>query len=154
MLGHAGDIRTSGNTMRQTNLPPGTSPALIVVGLDGLVTYANTACEELLGYQSAATLKRQSLATLLVRHSDAPPGDCFKALCERNVVTTWNHSDGYVVFAVILDSILLHDRDPVLVVTLTELVVTLTDIPDSWCRCGWRPGHHVHREHGHTHELV
>jgi hypothetical protein len=151
MLGHAGDIRTSGNTMREPNMPPGTPPALIVVELDGLVTYANTACEKLLGYQSAATLKSQSLAALLVGHSDAPPGDCFKVLCDRNVVTKWNHSDGCVVFAVVLDSILLHDRAPVFVVTLTELVVTLTDIPDSYCRCGSRPGHH---EHGHTHELV
>ncbi len=140
--------------MRQPILPPGTPPALIVVGLDGLVMYANTACENLLGYQSAATLKTQSLAALLVTNSDAHPGDCFKVLSDRNVVTRWNHSDGYVVFAVILDSILLHDRDPVLVVTLTELVVTLTDIPDHYCRCGSRPGHHVHHEHGTAHELV
>lgn len=133
--------------MRQPILPPGTPPALIVVGLDGLVMYANTACENLLGYQSAATLKRQSLSGLLVRLADAPPGDCFKVLCDRNVVTKWNHSDGYVVFAVVLDAILLHDSEPVLVVTLTELVVTLSDIPDS-CRCGSRPEDHAHHIDG------
>jgi PAS domain-containing protein len=116
---------------------------MIAIGLDGLVTYANTACEKLLGYQSAATLKGQSLAALIVGHSDASLGDCIKVLCNQNVVTNWNHSDGYVVSAVILDSNLLDDVDPVLVVTLTELVVTLTG-GDSHARCNSRPEHDTH----------
>ncbi len=49
--------------------------ATIVIGLDGVVVYANPACERLLGYQTAKTLEGQSLAALLAGKSGSPPRD-------------------------------------------------------------------------------
>ena len=39
--------------------------ATLVIGFDGVVVYANPACERLLGYQTALTLEGQRLNTLL-----------------------------------------------------------------------------------------
>ena len=95
--------------------------ATIVIGLDGIVIYANSACERLLGYQSARTLEGQALSTLLAGHSDPSPRDCVELVRDANTVTTWNHSDGHSVAALISDPMLLRNRDLMLMVTLADV---------------------------------
>jgi PAS domain S-box-containing protein len=95
--------------------------ATIVVGLDGLVVYANPACERMLGYHTARTLEGQSLAALLIRQSATSPEECIELLRDPDAVTMWNHSDGYPVAALASDAMLLPATDPILIVTLTDV---------------------------------
>ena len=95
--------------------------ATIVIGLDGLVVYANPACERLLGYQTARTLEGQALATLVTGRSDTPPRDWIDLLCDPNTVTNWNHSDGYPVATLASDPTTLRGTDPMLMVSLTDV---------------------------------
>jgi PAS domain S-box-containing protein len=95
--------------------------ATIVIGLDGVVVYANPACERLLGYQMATTLGGQSLAALIIGQSDTPPQDCIELLRDRSTVTNWNHSDGYPVAARVSDSMLLRGTPLMMMVTLTDV---------------------------------
>ncbi len=95
--------------------------ATIVIGLDGIVIYANAACERLLGYHTARTLEGQSLSTLLVGQSHNPPGDCVELLRDANTVTNWNHSDGYSIAALISDPMLVRSTEPMLMVTLANV---------------------------------
>lgn len=96
----------------------------IAIGLDGVVVYANSACEKMLGYQTADSLKGQPLTALLIGHSHSAPEDCVDLLRERNAITKWNHSDGYPIAVVVSNSMLLRGTD-------TRLMVTLTDVTES-----------------------
>ena len=95
--------------------------ATIVIGLDGVVVYANPACERLLGYQTARTLEGQSLASLLTGQSDTPPLDWIEMLCDPNTVTHWNHSDGYAVATLASDPVTLRETDLMFMVSLTDV---------------------------------
>lgn len=97
--------------------------ATIVIGFDGVVVYANPACERLLGYQCARTLEGRSLPVLLAGHSDTPPTDCIELLRDPNTVTNWNHSDGYPLAAVVSDPLLFRTTgpDPMLLVSLRDV---------------------------------
>jgi len=95
--------------------------ATIVVGLDGLVVYANPACERMLGYHTARTLEGQSLAALLIRQSATSPEEWIELLRDPDAVTMWNHSDGYPVAALASDAMLLPAIDPMLIVSLTDI---------------------------------
>ncbi len=95
--------------------------ATIVVGLDGVVVYANRACERLLGYRTAMTLEGQSLAALLTEQSDTLPRDWIDLLCDPDTVTNWNHSDGYPVATLASDAMLLRDTEMMLMVSLTDV---------------------------------
>jgi PAS domain S-box-containing protein len=95
--------------------------ATIVVGLDGVVVYANPACERMLGYHTARTLEGQSLAALLIDQSGASPQDSIELLRDPDAVTNWNHSDGYPVATLASDAMLLPANDPMLMVTLTDV---------------------------------
>jgi PAS domain-containing protein len=95
--------------------------ATIVVGLDGVVVYANPACERMLGYHTARTLEGQSLAALLIGRSGASPDDWIDLLRDPDAVTNWNHSDGYPIATLASDAMLLPATDPLLMVTLTDV---------------------------------
>ncbi len=95
--------------------------ATIVVGLDGVVVYANPACERMLGYHTAGTLEGQSLAALLVGQSGASPEDWIRLLRDPDAVTNWNHSDGYPIATLASDATLLPATDSMLMVTLTDV---------------------------------
>src|SRR6188472_1190070 len=95
--------------------------ATIVVGLDGVVVYANPACERVLGYHTARTLEGQSLAALLVGQSGASPEDCVDLLRDPDAVTNWNHCDGYPIATLASDATFLPATDSMLMVTLTDV---------------------------------
>ena len=95
--------------------------ATIVVGLDGVVVYANPACERMLGYHTARTLEGQSLAGLLVGQSGASPEDCVDLLRDPDAVTNWNHRDGYPIATLASDATFLPATDSMLMVTLTDV---------------------------------
>jgi len=95
--------------------------ATIVVGLDGVVVYANPACERMLGYHTARTLEGQSLAALIVGQSGASPDDWIRVLRDPDAVTNWNHSDGYPIATLASDATLLPATDSMLMVTLTDV---------------------------------
>ncbi len=96
-------------------------PPTITIGTDGVVVHANSACEKMLGYQTAASLQGQSLAALLIGASYTSPRDWFELLRDRDTVTNWNHSDGYPITAVVSNSMLLRGTDALLMVTLTDV---------------------------------
>ena len=103
-------------------LPDRLDTPTIAIGTDGVVVYANSACEKMLGYQAATTLKGQSLAALLIGASHlSAPREWFELLRDRDTVTNWNHSDGYPVAAIVSDSRLLRGTDVMLMVTLTDV---------------------------------
>ena len=77
--------------------------ATIVIGLDGVVVYANPACERRLGYQTARTLEGQFLSELLIDQPGTPPRYCIEPLRDPDTVTNWNHSDGYPIAALASD---------------------------------------------------
>jgi len=95
--------------------------ATIVIGLDGVVVYANPACERLLGYQTALTLEGQSLATLLTGQSNGVPRELIERLCDPDTVTNWNHSDGYPVATLTSDPTPLRMTDLMLMVSLEDV---------------------------------
>lgn len=95
--------------------------ATIVIALDGVVVYANPACERLLGYQTARTLEGQSLATLITGQSDTPPLDWIEMLSDPTTVTHWNHSDGYAVATLASDPVTLRETDLMFMVSLTDV---------------------------------
>ena len=92
--------------------------ATIVVALDGTVVYANPACERLLGYQTSKTLEGQWLPSLLVRHSETPVHACIEMLRDPDVVTNWNHSDGYPIATLASDPMLFRATEEMLMVSL------------------------------------
>ena len=95
--------------------------ATIVIGLDGVVVYANPACERLLGYQTARTLEGQFLSELLIDQPGTPPRDCIELLRDPDTVTNWNHSDGYPIAALASDPMFLRSTDPMFMVSLTDV---------------------------------
>ena len=92
-----------------------------MIALDGWIVYANPACERLLGYQGAETLEGQSLATLLMNHSETAPDVCIDRLREPDTVTNWNHSDGYPIAIVASEAMLLELAEPMLMVSLIDV---------------------------------
>lgn len=95
--------------------------ATIVIGLDGVVIYANPACERLLGYQTALTLEGQSVTTLMAGQAKTSPRACIELLRDPNIVTNWNHSDGYPIATVATDPMLLHAAGMMLMVSLRDV---------------------------------
>ncbi|MFY9916794.1 MAG: PAS domain S-box protein [Mycobacterium sp.] len=95
--------------------------ATIVIGLDGVVVYANPACERLLGYQSARTLEGQSLTSLLTGQSGGLPLDWIGLFYDPDTVTNWNHSDGYPVATLASDPMALRESELMLMVSLTDV---------------------------------
>jgi PAS domain-containing protein len=93
----------------------------IVVGLDGVVVYANPACERLLGYQTAGTLEGQPLRTLLGGPSEKAPIDWIDLLSDPDTVTNWNHSDGYPVATLACDPVTLQTTHPMFMVSLLDV---------------------------------
>ncbi len=97
--------------------------ATIVIGFDGVVVYANPACERMLGYQTALTLEGQRVNALLVDQSDNSARGCIELLRNPDTVTNWNHSDGYPLAALASEPMLLYS-------TALMLMVSLTDVSD------------------------
>ncbi|MDT5007366.1 MAG: hypothetical protein QOJ24_4542 [Mycobacterium sp.] len=95
--------------------------ATIVIALDGLVVYANPACERLLGYHTSKTLEGQSLRSLLAKQSETPPRACLEMLRDPDIVTNWNHSDGYPIATLASDSMVFHSTEEMLMVSLTDV---------------------------------
>jgi len=95
--------------------------ATIVVGVDGVIVYANPACERMLGYHTARTLEGQSLAALLIGQSGASPEDWIDLLRDPEAVTNWNHSDGYPIATLASNAMFLPATDAMLMVTLTDV---------------------------------
>ena len=95
--------------------------ATIVIGLDGVVVYANPACERLLGYQTRGTLEGRLLSTLLTGQSDALPRELIEQLWDTATVTSWNHSDGYPVATLASDPMALRLTDLMLMVSLEDV---------------------------------
>ena len=95
--------------------------ATIVIGLDGIVVYANPACERLLGYQTRGILEGRSLTTLLTGQTDALPRELIELLWDTDRVTNWNHSDGYPVATLALDPMALRLTDLMLMVSLEDV---------------------------------
>ncbi len=95
--------------------------ATIVIGLDGMVVYANPACERLLGYQTSKTLEGQSLTALLAGQSQTPARACIELLRDPDIVTNWNHSDGYPIATLASNPMILHATDPMLMVSLMDV---------------------------------
>ena len=95
--------------------------ATVVTGFDGVLIYANLACERMLGYQTARTLEGQLLTALLTGQSDTSPRTCIELLRDPKIVTNWNHSDGYPVATLASDQLLLYSTDLMLMVSLTDI---------------------------------
>jgi PAS domain S-box-containing protein len=95
--------------------------ATIVVALDGTVVYANPACERLLGYHTSKTLEGQWLPSLLVRQSETPVHACIEMLRDPDIVTNWNHSDGYPIATLMSDPMLFESTEEMLMVSLTDV---------------------------------
>ena len=95
--------------------------ATIVIGIDGLVVYANPACERLLGYQTAGTLEGQTLTALLAGQSQTTARACIELLRDPDIVTNWNHSDGYPIATLASDPMMLHSTDLMLMVSLMDV---------------------------------
>lgn len=93
----------------------------IVIGFDGVIVYANPACERLLGYQSCGTLEGQSLRDLLGGPSENPPFGWIDLLSDPDAVTNWNHSDGYPVATLASDPVTLQTTDPMFMVSLLDV---------------------------------
>jgi PAS domain S-box-containing protein len=95
--------------------------ATIVIGFDGVVVYANPACERLLGYQTALTLEGQLVNALLADQPDTTARGCVEMLRNPDRVTNWNHSDGYPVAALASDPMLVYATAMMLMVSLKDL---------------------------------
>ena len=95
--------------------------ATIVIGLDGVVVYANPACERLLGYQTAKTLEGQSLAGRHAGTSGSLTRDRIAIVYDPNTDTHWNHSDGYPIATLASDPMALRETDLMFMVSLTDV---------------------------------
>jgi PAS domain S-box-containing protein len=93
----------------------------IVIALDGTVVYANPACERMLGYHTSCTLEGQALPSLLVRQSETPAHACIEMLRDPELVTNWNHSDGYPIATLASDPMLFDSTETMLMVSLTDV---------------------------------
>jgi PAS domain-containing protein len=94
---------------------------IIAVGLeDGALVYANPASAELLGYADGAALTAQSLPALMAEHALTLPRDCIAVLV-ASAATFFNHTDGYLVRAIVSQPFLRRQDDPVLLVGLTDI---------------------------------
>ena len=97
------------------------STPTLVIGLDGVVLFANSACAELLGYRNGVTLKGQSLTQILMGESDATPEDCLDLLRTPDTVVKWLHADGYPIATIAATTICLRASDRLLMVNLTDV---------------------------------
>ena len=95
--------------------------ATIVIGFDGVVVYGNRACERMLGYQSSRTLEGQLLTSLMLGQSDSMPRAGLEQLRDANIVTKWNHSDGYPLAVLASDPMLFFYTGLMLMVSLTDV---------------------------------
>jgi PAS domain S-box-containing protein len=140
-IGHAGSTMYEPDTWKARNLPKSfrrssaellqghpadmllnrLDTATIVIALDGIVIYANPACERMLGYHTARTLEGQSLPSLLVRQSETPAGACIEMLRDPDIVTNWNHSDGYPIATLASDPMMFDSTETMLMVSLTDV---------------------------------
>ena len=97
------------------------STPTLVIGLDGVVQFANPACAELLGFRNGAALKGQSLPQLLADEPNATPEDCLALLRAPDAVVKWQHADAYPVSTIVSTTICLRATDPLLMVNLTDV---------------------------------
>ena len=95
--------------------------ATIVIGLDGVVVYANPACERMLGYQTRGTLEGRSLAALIDGQSNSLRQDWIDMLSDPDAVTNWNHSDGYPVATLASNPKMFPDDYPIFMVSLEDV---------------------------------
>ena len=94
--------------------------ATIVISLDGIVVYANPACERLLG-ETAGGLEGRPLASLIGGKSKSLPQNWIDGLCDPSAVTNWSHRDGYPVATLALDPKILPDDYSMFMVSLQDV---------------------------------
>jgi PAS domain-containing protein len=105
---------------------------MLAVCDDGMILYANPACQAMLGHGDSA-LAGQPLNRFLDVGSSISPPECVQVLREAaGDVTTWCHPELGTVHAVVSQSVLRRADDPVLLVGLIDVTEWLwTFGPDS-----------------------
>ena len=94
---------------------------MLAVCDDGVILYANPACEAMLGHGDNA-LAGQPLNRFLDVGSSISPPECVRVLREAaGDVTAWCHRELGTVCAVVSQSMLLRADDPVLIVGLIDV---------------------------------
>ena len=94
---------------------------LLAVCEDGMILYANPACEAMLGHDDN-TLAGQPLNRFLDVDSSISPPECVQVLREAaGDVTAWCHPELGTVRAVVSQPMLLRADDPVLFVGLIDV---------------------------------
>jgi PAS domain S-box-containing protein len=114
MIGYLGQL--TANTLLQRLATP-----MLAVCHDGIILYANPACEAMLGYGDNA-LAGQPLNRFLDVDSGIGPPACVQALRESaGSVTAWRHAELGTVHAVVSPSMLIRSDDPLLLVCLIDV---------------------------------
>jgi PAS domain-containing protein len=98
------------------------STAMLAVGLDGMVVYANPACEHMLGHHDANAMEGCPLSAVLADHVDTAPRDCVALLkVTGSTVIDFCDAAGFRVRTVISTPLLLREDDPLLLVSITDV---------------------------------
>ena len=114
MIGYLEQL--SANTLLQRLATP-----MLAVCDDGVILYANPACQAMLGPGDHA-LVGQPLNRFLDVGSNISPPQCVQILREAaGGVTTWRHPELRPIHAVVSPSMLLRADDPVLLVSLIDV---------------------------------
>ena len=94
---------------------------LLAVCDDGMILYANPACQAMLGHSDNA-LAGQPLNRFLDVDSSIGPPECVRILREAaGDVTAWCHPEQGIVHAVVSQPMLLRADDPLLLVALVDV---------------------------------
>lgn len=94
---------------------------LLAVCDDGIILYANPACDAMLGHGDNA-LAGQPLNRFLDVDSSISPPECVQVLREAaGDVTAWCHPEQGIVHAVVSQPMLLRADDPLLLVALVDV---------------------------------
>jgi PAS domain-containing protein len=98
------------------------STAVLAVGLDGIVVYANPACEHMLGHHAAHALEGCPLSAVLADHADTAPRDCVALLkVTGSTVIDFRDANGFRVRTVISAPLLLREDDPLLLISIADV---------------------------------
>ena len=95
--------------------------AMLGVDVDGVISYADPAFAELLGYEHGSVVTRLRLPELMTGRETHAPTDCLNMLRSTASIVEWNHSQNYVIQTMLSPPLLLRDTDTLLLIGITDI---------------------------------